>query len=203
MDMAANTGCHLHGVALEAAAEACTTLSDDVIGSQHLFNVYVHLTADVHGKIVFVGFGQSCVTPELSLSHVFGPENLGKIVIDEINITSLNFYVYHIICFIMSASIVFMLAESLLDEFWRPYVIQERVHTEWGTHSLIEATRYLLWQAFRDPVNQRFVLISESDLPIWDPLTFYEEIMSEKRSKVDAWWHPEMHKGRWSMKMVR
>lgn len=60
-------------------------------------------------------------------------------------------------------------AEDVLSEFWRPYAISNRVTTAWGTHSLVEATRNLLWEAFRDPSNQRFVLVSEADIPLWDP----------------------------------
>ena len=48
--------------------------------------------------------------------------------------------------------------------------MRHRIVTLWGTHTLVEATRNLLWEAFRDPTNQRFVLISEADVPIWDPL---------------------------------
>ena len=76
------------------------------------------------------------------------------------------------------------------------------MQTEWGTHSLVEATRSLLWEAFQDPSNQRFVLISEADVPIWDPLTFYHEIIADPRSRVDAWWHPDMDEERWSWRMA-
>lgn len=59
---------------------------------------------------------------------------------------------------------------SVLDAMWHPYLGNvSRVLTRWGTHSLIEATRNLLWNAYRDPLNQRFVLLSESHIPIWDP----------------------------------
>lgn len=59
---------------------------------------------------------------------------------------------------------------SVLDGMWQPYLGNvSRVLTRWGTHSLVEATRNLLWNAYRDPLNQRFVLLSESHIPIWDP----------------------------------
>ena len=32
--------------------------------------------------------------------------------------------------------------------------------------------------------------------------TFYRELMAEERSKVDAWWHPDMHEGRWTWRMA-
>lgn len=49
-ETAVETACKLRGVALEAAGVACMAPGVDVIGDQHLFNVYVHLTKDVHGK---------------------------------------------------------------------------------------------------------------------------------------------------------
>lgn len=92
--------------------------------------------------------------------------------------------------------------EAALGPLWRPRLAARRVTTKWGTHSLIEATRALLWDAYRDPANARFVLISEADVPIWDPLTFYHELLAERRSRVDAWWHPDMDWGRWSWRMA-
>jgi Core-2/I-Branching enzyme len=131
------------GPTLEAARNACSVHnldSDDAIASQHLFSVYVHLSAEIDPAAV-------------------GP-------------------------------------------LWRSRLVQHRVPTEWGTHSLVEATRSLLWEAFKDPANQRFVLVSEADVPIWDPLTFYHELMAEQRSRVDAWWHPDMDLDRWSWRMA-
>ncbi|KAG7667284.1 hypothetical protein KSW81_001016 [Nannochloris sp. 'desiccata'] len=130
---------------LEAARTVCNVQFDpehlnDVIAYQHLFSVYVHLSAEIDPGAV-------------------GP-------------------------------------------LWRSRLVQHRVPTEWGTHSLVEATRSLLWEAFKDPSNQRFVLVSEADIPIWDPLTFYHELMAEQRSRVDAWWHPDMDADRWSWRMA-
>ena len=44
--------CSLDGDALDTAREACTAPieSDDAISYQHLFSVYIHLSADVDGK---------------------------------------------------------------------------------------------------------------------------------------------------------
>lgn len=63
------------------------------------------------------------------------------------------------------------LSLDVLDPAWIQYTENvKRVVTHWGSHSLISATRSLLWTAFRDPLNQRFVLLSESDVPLWDPV---------------------------------
>lgn len=37
-----------------------------------------------------------------------------------------------------------------------------------------------------DSRTRRFVLISESDIPLYDPLTFYLQLMSESQSYVNA-----------------
>lgn len=52
--------------------------------------------------------------------------------------------------------------------------------------NLAEATRYLIMEAFRDPLNQRFVLLSESDIPLYDPLTLYSQLVYEKASRINA-----------------
>ena len=51
---------------------------------------------------------------------------------------------------------------------------------------------------------RRFVLISESDIPLYDPLTFYLQLMSESRSYVNACPagpHEDLMPRRWSDKM--
>jgi hypothetical protein len=132
------------GTTLKEARAVCSVENlenqEDAISSQHLFSVYVHLSAEID--------------------------------------------------------------PAALSPLWRSRLVQHRVPTEWGTHSLVEATRSLLWEAFKDPANERFVLVSEADIPIWDPLTFYHELMAEQRSRVDAWWHPDMDLDRWSWRMA-
>lgn len=65
----------------------------------------------------------------------------------------------------------------------------------------MEATRYLLMEAFRDPLNKRFVLVSESDLPLYDPLTFFWELMSDSMSRLNARPGPGTGADRWSPRM--
>jgi hypothetical protein len=48
-----------------------------------------------------------------------------------------------------------------------PY--DERIHnTEWGYFSLVEATIALLRHALKDPSNEKFILISDSHLPLYN-----------------------------------
>lgn len=80
-------------------------------------------------------------------------------------------------------------------------LIPDRVVTEWGGMSLVIAERLLLQAALRDESNTRFLLISDSGIPLYDPLTFYQQLMHENRSRVKACrvgylsdyrWHPVM-----------
>ncbi|EFN51093.1 hypothetical protein CHLNCDRAFT_55340 [Chlorella variabilis] len=68
---------------------------------------------------------------------------------------------------------------------WEGCLIPRRVPTGWGNFSLIEATRSLLWEAFKDPLNQRFVLLSESDIPLYDPLTLHQQLLAEDKSRTE------------------
>ena len=76
--------------------------------------------------------------------------------------------------------------EDEVDDLFRPFVIPRRVQVAWGTSSMIYAMRELIWFAFQDPRNTRFVLLSESDVPVYGPLPFYHELMAETKSRVDT-----------------
>jgi len=73
-----------------------------------------------------------------------------------------------------------------LESIWAPYRIHDQIETKWGDHSITAATKEMLRTAIANPLNQRFVLISESDIPLYDPLTFYTQLMSETKSRVHA-----------------
>jgi hypothetical protein len=88
--------------------------------------------------------------------------------------------------------------DSEMGEMWRDKLISHRIEPEWGTHTLVEATRHLVWEAFKDPLNQRFVLVSESDVPLYDPLMMYRQVMSETESRVNAWQHNHVDLYRWN-----
>lgn len=58
-------------------------------------------------------------------------------------------------------------AASLFTRHYIPY--EERVHdTEWGYFSLVEATLALLKHALQDPSNEKFILLSDSHLPLYN-----------------------------------
>ena len=93
--------------------------------------------------------------------------------------------------------------DELLDPQWSLHAKNvTRVVTKWGHHSLVEATRNLLEEAFKDPANQRFLLLSETHIPLWDPLTVYRVAMNEQRSSINAYFHDNMDTQRWTKKMA-
>lgn len=69
------------------------------------------------------------------------------------------------------------------DSLFYGKLIEDRIETAWGSHNLVEATRNLIWEAYKDPLNSHFVLLSESDIPLYDPLTFWQQLQAENASR--------------------
>jgi hypothetical protein len=80
---------------------------------------------------------------------------------------------------------------------FRNHVIKDRVKTQAGHISRVEAMRRLLQEALQDPLNDRFVLLTDATVPLYDPLTFYQQVMFEERSRVKACASPADMAGRW------
>ncbi|XP_024539060.1 uncharacterized protein LOC9653762 [Selaginella moellendorffii] len=57
---------------------------------------------------------------------------------------------------------------------------------EWGEASMIEAERLLLAKAFEDSSNERFLLLSESCVPLYSFTFIYEYLMASPKSFVDS-----------------
>ena len=64
--------------------------------------------------------------------------------------------------------------------------ISERVHVSWGTFALVEATRALMRAGLEDPLNQKFVLLSEAGIPLYPPDLVYVQLMSEDKSRINS-----------------
>ena len=56
----------------------------------------------------------------------------------------------------------------------------------WGAHELVVAARSLLGEALKDPLNRKFILLSESGLPLYPPTTTYLQLMREDKSRLDS-----------------
>ncbi len=64
--------------------------------------------------------------------------------------------------------------------------VRSTILTEWGQPTLIMAERLLLQKALQDRTNQRFVLLSESCMPLYSPQLIYQQLMGELRSRINA-----------------
>eukprot|EP00798_Chlamydomonas_sp_ICE-L_P022984 gene22984-30172_t len=56
----------------------------------------------------------------------------------------------------------------------------------YAMHALSKAFIALLGAAVRDPLNQKFILLSESCLPLYPPEVMYAQLMAEGKSRINA-----------------
>ncbi|XP_039016589.1 glycosyltransferase BC10-like [Hibiscus syriacus] len=77
--------------------------------------------------------------------------------------------------------------------------LTDSIQVAWGESSMIEAERLLLANALEDPANQRFVLLSDSCVPLYNFSYIYRYLMASPRSFVDSFldskdgrYHPKM-----------
>ncbi|XVE78430.1 hypothetical protein DITRI_Ditri13aG0144400 [Diplodiscus trichospermus] len=64
--------------------------------------------------------------------------------------------------------------------------LNNSIQVAWGESSMIEAERLLLKAALDDPANQRFVLLSDSCIPLYNFSYVYCYLMSSQKSFVDS-----------------
>lgn len=83
-----------------------------------------------------------------------------------------------------------------------PRLVTHRVTPEWGGPLLVVASRHLLWQAFRDPANTRFLLVSESDVPLWHPAVTWRQLTALPVSLTYARPRPDDSGSRWVREMA-
>lgn len=62
----------------------------------------------------------------------------------------------------------------------------QRVAASWGGHDLVDAARSLLRAALADPLNERFVLLSESGAPTMAPSLVYMQLLGSRLSRINA-----------------
>ncbi|XP_010273586.1 PREDICTED: uncharacterized protein LOC104609074 [Nelumbo nucifera] len=74
---------------------------------------------------------------------------------------------------------------------------------QWGSVTLSDGERRLLANALLDFSNERFVLLSESCIPVYDFLTVYKYLINSAYSFVDSYDDPSRYgRGRYSRKML-
>ncbi|CAH9088149.1 unnamed protein product [Cuscuta epithymum] len=69
--------------------------------------------------------------------------------------------------------------------FWNRQV-NDSIQVDWGEASMIQAERLLLRSALVDPLNERFVFLSDSCIPLYNFSYTYNYIMSTSKSFVDS-----------------
>ncbi|CAM8903166.1 hypothetical protein QQ045_012167 [Rhodiola kirilowii] len=77
--------------------------------------------------------------------------------------------------------------------------LKNSIQVRWGEASMIEAERLLLEAALEEPANQRFVLLSDSCVPLYNFSYIYNYVMASPKSFVDSFldvkekrYHPKM-----------
>lgn len=84
--------------------------------------------------------------------------------------------------------------------FWYSYFYLQEV--KWGTVSLVDAEKRLMGNALLDFSNERFVLLSESCIPIYNFPTVYKYLVGSLHSFIDAYDDPSRYgRGRYSRRM--
>ncbi|XP_074307477.1 glycosyltransferase BC10-like [Silene latifolia] len=64
--------------------------------------------------------------------------------------------------------------------------LRNSIQVAWGESSMIEAERLLLDAALKDPANQRFVLLSDSCVPLYNFSFIYDYVVGSSKSFVDS-----------------
>ncbi|AQK92748.1 Core-2/I-branching beta-16-N-acetylglucosaminyltransferase family protein [Zea mays] len=65
--------------------------------------------------------------------------------------------------------------------------VNDSIQVDWGEASMITAERILLSHALKDPLNDRFVFVSDSCVPLYNFSYTYDYIMSSSTSFVDRY----------------
>lgn len=55
----------------------------------------------------------------------------------------------------------------------------------------VDAVRQLLKYSLREPANQRFVVVSESCVPLYPAWLLYAQLLTEKKSRINACTNPQ------------
>ena len=63
----------------------------------------------------------------------------------------------------------------------------QKVHTSWGTDSLVRATLLMLEEAISNPDNSHFILLSESQIPLMSFDEMFEKLGKESHFYMDNW----------------
>ncbi|KDP42488.1 hypothetical protein JCGZ_00285 [Jatropha curcas] len=94
----------------------------------------------------------------------------------------------------------YVLNVSMDSPFYRRQIPSKNV--EWGTVKLVDAEKRLLANALLDFSNERFVLLSESCIPIYNFPTVYKYLIGSEHSFVESYDEPTRYgRGRYNRNM--
>ncbi|XP_057431597.1 glycosyltransferase BC10-like [Lotus japonicus] len=94
----------------------------------------------------------------------------------------------------------FVLDESTTrSHFFYGRQLSNSIQVSWGESTMIQAERLLLEAALEDPANQRFVLLSDSCVPLYNFSYVYNYVMVSPKSFVDSFL--DVKEGRYNPKM--
>jgi hypothetical protein len=77
--------------------------------------------------------------------------------------------------------------EKITDIVLKDKHIPEHIDTCWGCFSAVEANIFMLKEALKDPLNKKFILISDSCIPIVSFDTLYSELIKDDKSRIIFW----------------
>lgn len=83
--------------------------------------------------------------------------------------------------------------------FFHGRQLNNSIQVAWGESSMIQAERLLFAAALVDPANQRFLLLSDSCVPLYNFSYIYNYLMGSPRSFVDSFL--DAKEGRYNQKM--
>lgn len=68
-------------------------------------------------------------------------------------------------------------------------IISKHIDTCWGCLNLVEANLLMMKEALKDPLNMKFILVSDACVPIVSFDRFYDEIMKDDKSKMNIFYN--------------
>jgi hypothetical protein len=77
--------------------------------------------------------------------------------------------------------------ENVTDILLKGKHIPEHIETCWGCFGTVEANILMMKEAMKDSLNTKFILVSESCIPIVSFDKFYNEIMKDDKSRFKMW----------------
>jgi hypothetical protein len=74
--------------------------------------------------------------------------------------------------------------ENVSTQLLKNNIIPEHIDTCWGCINLVEANILLMQNALKEPKNKKFILVSESCIPIVSFNKFYDIVMQNDNSRI-------------------